>query len=67
MSKYKTQEEWGDGARMWLIVSITLAMLLIIGLGLFANERKREAEFIGHQLSIDEIRKQAEDPESYRF
>lgn len=67
MSKYKTQEEWGERARTWLIVSITLAMLLIIGAGLFEKKRNSEAEFIGHQLSIDEIRKQAEDPESYRF
>lgn len=68
MSKYRTSEEWGDGIRTRFVVILALAVILFITLGLLGSDRKREAEFIStHELSIDDIRQQAEDPDSYRF
>lgn len=64
-SKYR--EAWGDGVRTPLLVLLGLAVFLFVVVGLIGNDRKREAEFIGQDLSIEEIRRQMDDPDSYRY
>lgn len=67
MSKYKTQESWGDGIRKWVILLIAAGVLSIAIGGLIESDRRNKAELIGQELSVEEIRRQMEDPDSYRF
>lgn len=67
MSKYKTQKEWEDGIKLPMIVTIGVILLIAIIVVVIINGRDHQAELIGQQLTVDEIRRQMDDPDSYRF
>lgn len=67
MSKYESGYEWGTGARTRLILLIVAAVAIFVAVGIAGYDRTRKAEFIGQELTVEDLMQQAEDPDSYRF